>query len=112
MSPQLVRAPVVIFKPHDVVFAQVAATLHFNQTQRRLAEVFRAVHMGHHPVFGMVVHLWRGFFWGRIGCLLFAQQQVFDEFDLCFGLQQFFLHQLLPVGGFLLLCLEFLQALL
>ena len=48
---------------------------------------------------------------GRWGLLL-AQQQVFDELNLGFGLEQFFVHQLLAVGGFLLFGLEVLQALL
>ena len=49
---------------------------------------------------------------GWWGVVLIAQQQVFDDLDLRFGFQQLFVHQLLAVGGFLLLCLELLQALL
>ncbi len=50
-----VDAAVDVFEADDVVFAQVATGLHFDQLQRYLAGVGQAVHGGHRQVGGLVL---------------------------------------------------------
>jgi hypothetical protein len=45
-----VGSGLVVFKPHDVVFAQVAARLHFDDLQRDAAGVGQAVHLAQRDV--------------------------------------------------------------
>lgn len=48
------NAPIVIFKAHDIILAQIAATLNFNHDQAKQTGVFQAVLVAGGDVSGLV----------------------------------------------------------